>query len=54
MSHLKVSQMQWKDLGSENPRIVKKHIRESPKFNIWCDLMHFQITACLFFSKKQQ
>jgi hypothetical protein len=40
-------------LGTENPCIVKEHIRNSPKFKIWYDLMHSQITG-LFFSKKQQ
>lgn len=47
------SQTQRKDLGTENPRIVKEHIRNSPKFNIWCDLRSSQVTG-LFFSKKQQ
>lgn len=37
--------------GSENPHYVVEHIRDSPKVNVWCGLLHNTVIGPFFFSE---
>ena len=37
--------------GSENPHAVFETVRDSPKLNVWCGLMHNNIIGPFFFSE---
>lgn len=38
--------------GSENPRCIVEHIRDGPKLNVWCGLMHNLIIGPFFFAEQ--
>jgi hypothetical protein len=38
--------------GSQNPRAVVEHTRDSPKINVWHVLMHDQINGPFFFTEE--
>ena len=37
--------------GPENPHVVLQHVRDSPKVNVWCGLMHNKIIGPFFFNE---
>ena len=37
--------------GSENPHVVIEYIRDSPKVNVWCCLLHDRLVGPVFFAK---
>ena len=37
--------------GSENPHMVIEHIHDSPKDNVWCDLLHDRLVGLFFFAE---
>lgn len=37
--------------GSENPNFTREEIRDSPKVNVWCGLMHNKIIGPFFFAE---
>ena len=38
--------------GSEQPNIVHEHVRDSPKVNVWCGLMHDRVIGPFFFAEQ--
>lgn len=47
----KVNRHNCRIWGSENPRVVIEHERDSPKVNVWCGLMHDRIIGPFFFAE---
>ena len=37
--------------GSENPHMVMEHIRDSPKVNVWCGLLHDRLLSPFFIAE---
>lgn len=37
--------------GSEKPHVIREHVRDSPKVNVWCGLMHSRIIGPFFFAE---
>ena len=35
--------------GSENPHVVIEHIRDNPKVNVWCGLLHDHSVGPFYF-----
>jgi hypothetical protein len=38
--------------GTENPYVVREHIRDSLKANVWCGVIHDQVTGPFFFQEQ--
>jgi hypothetical protein len=47
----KVNRHNCRIWGSENPRVVIEHERDSPKVNVWCGVMHDRIIGPFFFAE---
>lgn len=47
----KVNRHNCRIWGSENPRTVIVHERDSPKVNVWCGVMHDRIIGPFFFAE---
>jgi len=47
----KVNQHNVRIWGSENPHMVIEHIRDSPKVNVWCGLLHDRLVGPFFFAE---
>lgn len=48
----KVNRHNCRIWGSENPRVVIEHQRDSPKRNVWCGIMRDRIIGPYFFAEK--
>lgn len=38
--------------GALQPNIIQEHVRDSPKVNVWCGLLHDQVVGPFFFAEK--
>ena len=47
----KVNQHNVRIWGSENPHMVIEHIRDSPKVNVWCGLLHDRLVGPFLFAE---
>jgi hypothetical protein len=46
-----VNRHKVRNWGLETPRIVLENERDSPKMNVWCALMHHEVTGPFFYSE---
>ena len=46
----KVNRHNFRIWGSENPRVFKEHVRDSPKITVWCGLSRSRIYTPFFFA----
>jgi hypothetical protein len=47
----KVNKQNVRIWGSEHPHATVKHIKDSPKVNVWCGLLHDRLIGPFFFAE---
>jgi hypothetical protein len=48
----KVNRHNCRIWGSENPHVLREHLRDSPKVNVWCGLFHDCVIGPFFFAEQ--